>query len=50
VSLSQLSAALVYLRDGIAFYEAEPPEPYPGRNQEALGNLRDLLAELTGEV
>jgi hypothetical protein len=39
--------AVAYLRDAIAFYAAGPDEPYPGRNDEAVNDLRELLGELT---
>lgn len=46
ISQRQLDAALCYLFDAIAYYEGGPDEPYPGRNEEASNNLRELLHEL----
>jgi hypothetical protein len=50
ISQRQLDAALSWLYAALSFYEGAIYEPYPGRNTEALGNLRELLDELTGTV
>jgi len=46
ISYRHMKMGIAYLLDAIAFYAAEPDEPYPGRNDEALTDLRELLREL----
>jgi len=46
ISERHLNLALDYLDAALAYYERITYEPYPGRNAEAAGNLRDLIHEL----
>ena len=46
ISRHQLDCALNWLDQATDYYEAGPAEPYPGRNEEAARNLRDLREEL----
>lgn len=46
ISKHQLDAALNYLDQAIDWYESGIDEPYPGRNEEAARNLRELREEL----
>jgi hypothetical protein len=48
VSERHFALGIAWLHDALYYYGGNPPEPYPGRNAEAAGNISELLEELTG--
>jgi len=49
VSPERMAYAIAYLKDAIAFYENAPfgsVEPFPGRDQLAINDLRAVLEEI----
>jgi hypothetical protein len=46
ISARHLRVGLDYLEAATDYYHSDPPEPYPGRNAEALGDLQALLYAL----